>query len=107
MKLKKILLIAITFGVFQGVMPLIGYLVGFSLIEYIDKFVPWIALALLSFLGIKMIIDGQVYRMEQINQLGIDSFTEYFAEVRFDCNKVKYHDETGKISYMWFEATTY
>ena len=27
-------------------------------IEYIDKFVPWIALALLSFLGIKMIIDG-------------------------------------------------
>lgn len=58
MKLKKILLIAITFGVFQGVMPLIGYLVGFSLIEYIDKFVPWIALTLLSFLGIKMIIDG-------------------------------------------------
>ena len=52
MKLKKILLIAITFGVFQGVMPLIGYLVGFSLIEYIDKFVPWIALTLLSFLGI-------------------------------------------------------
>ena len=58
MKLKKILLIAITFGVFQGVMPLIGYLVGYSLIDYIDKFVPWIALALLGFLGIKMIIDG-------------------------------------------------
>ena len=45
--------------------------------------------------------------MEQINQLGIDSFTEYFAEVRFDCNKVKYHEETGKNSYMLFEATTY
>lgn len=58
MKLKKILLIAITFGIFQGVMPLIGYLVGYSLIDYIDKFVPWIALALLGFLGIKMIIDG-------------------------------------------------
>lgn len=58
MKLKKILLIAITFGIFQGIMPLIGYLVGYSLIEYIDKFVPWIALALLGFLGIKMIIDG-------------------------------------------------
>ena len=58
MKLKKILLIAITFGLFQGVMPLIGYFVGFSLIDYIDKFVPWIALGLLSILGIKMIIDG-------------------------------------------------
>lgn len=56
---------------------------------------------------IKMIIDGEIYRMEQINQLGIDEFTEYFAEVVFNCNEVKYHEETGKISYMLFEATTY
>ena len=39
------------------VFALIGYLVGSAFIEYIDKFVPWIALTLLSFLGIKMIID--------------------------------------------------
>lgn len=58
MKLNKILLIAITFGLFQGIMPLIGYLVGSAFIEYIDRFIPWIALALLSFLGIKMIIDS-------------------------------------------------
>ena len=58
MKLSKVLLIAITFGLFQGVMPLIGYLLGSAFIEYIDKFVPWIALLLLGFLGVKMIIDG-------------------------------------------------
>ena len=51
-------------------------------------------------IDVKMIIDGEIYRMEQINQLGIEAFTEYFAEV-------KYHEETGKISYMLFEATTY
>ena len=56
---------------------------------------------------VKMIIDGKIYRMEQINQLGIEAFTEYFAEVKFDCTKVEYHEETGKISYMLFEATTY
>ena len=57
MKFSKVLLIAFVFGLFQGVMPLIGYLVGNSFVKYIEKFIPFIALALLSFLGIKMIID--------------------------------------------------
>ena len=58
MKIAKMLLIALTFAIFQGVMPLIGYFVGHSFIKYIEKFVPWIALILLLFLGVKMIIDG-------------------------------------------------
>ena len=56
---------------------------------------------------INMIINGKTYRMEQINSLGLESFTEYFAEVKFDCTDVKYHEETGKISYMLFNATQY
>lgn len=56
---------------------------------------------------IKMIINGKTYRMEQISNLGLSSFTEYFAEVKFDCKEVKYHESTGKISYMLFEATQY
>ena len=56
---------------------------------------------------INMIINGKTYRMEQINSLGLDSFTEYFAEVKFDCTEVKYHEETGKVSYMLFNATQY
>ena len=58
MKIAKMLLIALTFAIFQGVMPLIGYFVGHAFIKYIEKFVPWIALILLLFLGVKMIIDG-------------------------------------------------
>lgn len=71
MKLSKVLLIAFMFGLFQGVMPLIGYLVGNSFVKYIEKFIPFIALALLSFLGIKMIIDFVKERKENNEQCNI------------------------------------
>lgn len=58
MKFPKVLFIALMFGLFQGGMPLFGYFVGHAILQYIEAFIPWIALVLLSFLGIKMIIDG-------------------------------------------------
>lgn len=61
MKRKKMFLVALVFGVFQGLMPLIGWGCVHtikSLFESFEKFIPWIALVLLAFLGIKMIIDG-------------------------------------------------
>lgn len=54
----KHVLIAVTFGLFQALMPLIGYFVGHAFIEYIEKFIPWIALILLGFLGSKAIISS-------------------------------------------------
>lgn len=61
MKNRKSLLIALVFGVFQGIMPLIGWCCVHTiatLFETFTKFIPWIALVLLLFLGIKMIVDG-------------------------------------------------
>jgi hypothetical protein len=55
---------------------------------------------------VKMIINNTTYRMERINNLGINSFTEYFGEVSFKCIDVKYH-KNGKISSMTFEAKEY
>lgn len=54
----KHVLIALVFGVFQALMPLIGYFVGHAFIEYIEKFIPWIALILLGFLGGKAIVSS-------------------------------------------------
>lgn len=54
---SKVLLIAFFFGFFQGGMPLIGYFCGHALLDYIDKFIPWIALVLLGFLGGKILFD--------------------------------------------------
>ena len=51
--------IAFFFGLFQGVMPLIGWSLGIRFESYIKSFDHWIALFLLSFIGIKMIFDAR------------------------------------------------
>ena len=70
MNKKKALFIALTFGIMQGLMPLIGYwlveLVEFLVNEgsagqagnIMSQVVVWTAFALLMFIGIKMIIEG-------------------------------------------------
>ena len=63
MTLKKINLsiatkIAFLFGLFQAVMPLIGWLFGMNFELYIRSIDHWIAVFLLSFLGVKMIIEA-------------------------------------------------
>jgi putative Mn2+ efflux pump MntP len=62
MPAKRVLLIAGTFGLFQTVMPLTGWLCVHSIAEAFQAFqpfIPWIALALLLFIGIKMILEGR------------------------------------------------
>ena len=59
-KLKKshIAIIAVFFGGFQMLMPLVGWLLGNQLVQYIEKFDHWIAFGLLAFIGIKMAIES-------------------------------------------------
>lgn len=49
---------ALTFGLFQGIMPLIGWLCGFYFTERIIPIAHWIAFIILFIIGIKMIVDG-------------------------------------------------
>ena len=58
LKKKHALLIAFMFGFFQALMPLIGYLLGVSFSEILSKFIPLIALVILSVLGFKMLLEG-------------------------------------------------
>jgi putative Mn2+ efflux pump MntP len=46
---------ALLFGLFQGGMPLIGYFAGSLFATFFDTYAPWIALALLAFIGGKMV----------------------------------------------------
>ncbi|MDR1326611.1 MAG: manganese efflux pump MntP family protein [Treponema sp.] len=46
------------FGLFQFLMPLIGYAVGRTFISYIEAYDHWIAFALLAFIGGKMLKDA-------------------------------------------------
>ena len=61
MKLPRMLAIAGTFAIFQGAMPLIGWVCVHTVLQYFEilgKFIPWIAFGLLGFIGGKMIIEG-------------------------------------------------
>ncbi len=58
MHLTKILFIAGMFGIFQAVMPIIGYFVGDLFEDFITSIDHWLALILLGFLGTKMIIEA-------------------------------------------------
>ncbi|WP_040212502.1 manganese efflux pump MntP family protein [Clostridium polynesiense] len=46
------------FGLFQGIMPLIGWIMGKNFAKYITSIDHWVAFTLLSLIGGKMIIDA-------------------------------------------------
>ena len=61
MHVSKSLKIAGTFGVFQAVMPMIGWFCVHTIAEAFEsfqKFIPWIALILLLYIGGKMLYEG-------------------------------------------------
>jgi putative Mn2+ efflux pump MntP len=53
-----VLRLAAAFGIFQFVMPIIGWLAGLTVVEIIASFDHWIAFALLALVGGKMIWEG-------------------------------------------------
>lgn len=61
MRTPRVCGIAGVFAAFQAAMPLIGWVCIHTVATYFEAFrawIPWIALALLSFLGSHMLIDG-------------------------------------------------
>ncbi len=61
MKKSRMALIAGTFAAFQFAMPMIGWVCVHTIANYFTSFqrlIPWIALALLSYIGSKMLVEG-------------------------------------------------
>ena len=56
--IKNILKISITFGLFQAIMPLLGWYSAIHIQEYFKVYTHWIAFSLLSLIGIKMIYES-------------------------------------------------
>lgn len=68
MSLKKALGISGMFAFFQALMPMIGWLLVHTLLGFFDAFgklIPFIALALLGFIGGKMLYEGVTQREEK------------------------------------------
>lgn len=61
MKINRMCFIAGIFAFFQALMPMIGWTCIHTVLQYFkefEKFIPWIALGLLGFIGGKMLIEG-------------------------------------------------
>ena len=72
MKTRKMCLIAGAFGFAQLIMPFIGWFCVCKFVSWFsvfEKFIPWIALALLGYLGGKMLIEGIKNKDEEAKPL--------------------------------------
>lgn len=61
MKMRKMCTIAGLFAFFQALMPFLGWILITTVLSYFNAFkvfIPWIALALLGFIGGKMLYEG-------------------------------------------------
>lgn len=84
--LRNAIKIALFFGVFQGVMPLIGWFAGRYFENYIKSFDHWIAFILLSAIGGKMIYEslkGNKERKEE-NEEHEDKIEEVIMEIEIE-----------------------
>lgn len=70
---RKRVMMALSFGLFQGVMLLAGWAVCKNFAQQIMAVDHWLAFGILLFLGIKMIIDG--FRSDK----GENSGTDYYS----------------------------
>lgn len=69
MKKRKMCLVAGVFAFFQALMPMFGWVCVHTLLGYFkefERFIPWIALALLGFIGGKMLYEGIKENAEEI-----------------------------------------
>lgn len=78
MNAKQTFKIAGVFAVFQGLMPMIGWLFVNTILQYFEKFekaIPWISLALLLFIGGKMLIEGIKAKDSDVEKVTIRNST--------------------------------
>ena len=74
MKKRKMCGVAGVFALFQALMPMLGWLCIHTIVQYFTSFqtlIPYIALALLSFIGGKMLIEGIQNKEGEEEQVGV------------------------------------
>ncbi len=65
LRFRQAMKIAFAFGIFQAMMPLIGWAAGLTLEQYIRDYDHWVAFALLALIGSRMIYNAFAGRQEE------------------------------------------
>ncbi len=69
--------IAFFFGLFQGIMPLLGWFLGKQFEQHIVAFDHWIAFVLLAYIGARMIYDALKSKDEPVEACPVDQKINY------------------------------
>ena len=69
---KEMFIASLSFGVFQGMMPLLGYLVFTPFVSHVDRFDHWLVAIILGLLGANMI-------KESFEKEDVDEKSEQFT----------------------------
>lgn len=64
LRVRYALRMALFFGLFQALMPVAGWLLGFGFRQTIQEFDHWLAFALLAAIGVKMIYES--FKLEEV-----------------------------------------
>ena len=73
MKTRRMCKIAGVFSFFQALMPMVGWICVHSIVQWFhafEKFIPWIALALLLFIGGHMLMEGLKHENDENEKNG-------------------------------------
>ena len=65
LKLMQALKIAVAFGLFQAIMPVIGWAAGITFGSYVENYSNWIAFGLLVYIGGRMIFNALTGRSKE------------------------------------------
>lgn len=70
-KVKNSFKLALTMGLFQGVMPVIGYIGTNSLYKYVVPYSKWIVFGIFLLLGLKFIVESFQPKGKEVQCIGL------------------------------------
>ncbi len=73
-RIKRAFLIAILFGGFQAIMPMIGWILGLRIADIMQHFDHWIAFTILFLIGSKMILESSALCNKKTEKVQSASF---------------------------------
>ncbi|MBL7058008.1 manganese efflux pump [Patescibacteria group bacterium] len=68
---KTAFMLAVIFGLFQGLMPVIGYMGGSYVKEFVQEIDHWVSSFLLGGVGIKFIVDAIKNKEDDIDEINL------------------------------------
>lgn len=81
LRMKHVFTIAFSFGFFQGIMPIIGWLAGIGFRNFIADIDHWIAFVLLLFIGLKMIYESYQLDGDAKNECALNALRLFLLSI--------------------------